>query len=197
MGVIRILQEKVASQIAAGEVIERPASVVRELIDNSVDAGADKISVEIEKGGKGLIRVRDNGWGMNRDDLLLCVERHATSKINNVSDLFSIKTLGFRGEALPSIAAVSKTEITSRQKDTLIGHRLKVTGGKLRSIDETGSPPGTLVVVQDLFFNMPARRKFLRRHEDRDRAYHRYHIKNRPSIKTHPLQSSRIRGKRS
>ncbi|MFH1491465.1 MAG: DNA mismatch repair endonuclease MutL [Pseudomonadota bacterium] len=162
MNAIRILSENVASQIAAGEVIERPASVVRELLDNSIDAGADRISVHIEKGGKGLVRVSDNGVGMNRDDLLLCIERHATSKIYQALDLYSIRTLGFRGEALPSIASVSKMEITSRPADHLVGYRLRINGGKLKSIDETGSPPGTTVEIRDLFFNIPARRKFLR-----------------------------------
>jgi len=162
MSVIRVLTEKVASQIAAGEVIERPASIVRELIDNSIDAGSDRISLKIEKGGKTLIRVSDNGIGMNRDDLFLCVERHATSKIHGISDLTSIRTLGFRGEAIPSMCAVSRTEITSRPADQLIGFRLKVAGGKLKSIEETGSPAGTIVEVRDLFFNTPARRKFLR-----------------------------------
>ena len=162
MNLIRILPEKVASQIAAGEVIERPSSVVRELLDNSIDAGADRITVKIEKGGRGLIKVSDNGSGMSRDDLLLCLERHATSKINSVSDLFSIKTLGFRGEAIPSISSVSKMEITSRPVDQLVGNRLKIAGGKLQSVDETGSPGGTIVEVRDLFFNVPARRKFLR-----------------------------------
>jgi len=162
MNVIRILPEKVAAQIAAGEVIERPASVVRELLDNSIDAGSDRITVKIEKGGKGLIRVRDNGVGMSRDDLLLSLERYATSKIKSASDLFSIETLGFRGEALPSASAVSRMEITSRPAEQLIGYRVKVDGGKLRSLDETGCPAGTIVEVRDLFFNMPARRKFLR-----------------------------------
>ena len=162
MNVIRILPEKVATQIAAGEVIERPASVVRELLDNSIDAGSDTILIKIERGGKGLIRVRDNGVGMSRDDLLLSLERYATSKIKSASDLFSIETLGFRGEALPSTAYVSRMEITSRLEDQLIGYRVKVDGGKLRSIDETGSPAGTIVEVRDLFFNMPARRKFLK-----------------------------------
>jgi DNA mismatch repair protein MutL len=162
MNTIRILPEKVASQIAAGEVIDRPASVVRELIDNSIDAGADRIIVRIENGGKGLIKVSDNGKGMSRDDLLLCVERHATSKIETASDLFSIKSLGFRGEALPSIASVSRMKLTSRPKDRLEGHRLKIEGGKLTGIEETGAPVGTVVEAGDLFFNIPARRKFLR-----------------------------------
>jgi DNA mismatch repair protein MutL len=162
MGIIRVLHEKVISQIAAGEVIERPASVVRELIDNSIDAGAARIDVLIEQGGKGLIRVSDNGAGMVRDDLLLSIERHATSKISSVPELFSIASLGFRGEALPSIAAVSRLEITSRPHDQLSGHRLKVTGGRVRSVDEVGCPPGTVVEVRDLFFNLPARKKFLK-----------------------------------
>lgn len=151
-----------ASQIAAGEVIERPASVVRELMDNSIDAGATSIIVAIEKGGKRLIRVRDNGVGMERDDLLLCVERHATSKIHDLSDLFSIRSLGFRGEALPSISSVSRMEIVSRPADHLIGHRLRIDGGRVRSVDEVGSPTGTAVEIKDLFFNTPARKKFLR-----------------------------------
>jgi DNA mismatch repair protein MutL len=162
MDKIRILQEKVATQIAAGEVIERPASIVRELLDNSIDAESDKIIIRIKEGGRRLIRLSDNGVGMSRDDLLLSLERYATSKINSTSDLFAIKTLGFRGEALPSISSVSRMEITSRPADQLIGHRLKVVGGQLKSIDEMGTPVGTIVEVRDLFFNTPARRKFLR-----------------------------------
>jgi len=162
MGWIRILSEKVASQIAAGEVVDRPASVVRELIDNSVDAGATRIVIKIENGGKTLIRVSDNGTGMDRDDLLLAAERHATSKISELSDLFSVRTLGFRGEAVPSIAAVSRMVITSRTPDRLSGFRLILQGGKIREIEETGAPVGTTVEVRDLFFNTPARKKFLR-----------------------------------
>ncbi len=162
MNVIRILSEKVASQIAAGEVVDRPASVVRELVDNSVDAGADRIVITIENGGKRLIKVTDNGVGMSRDDLLLCVERHATSKISTASDLLSIKSLGFRGEAIPSIASVSRMQIISRPQERLVGHRLRVEGGNLMSIEETGTPAGTIAEVRDLFFNLPARRKFLR-----------------------------------
>jgi DNA mismatch repair protein MutL len=162
MNAIRVLPEKVASQIAAGEVIDRPCSVVKELIDNSIDAGADRIVIRIEGGGKGLIKVSDNGLGMSRDDLLLCVERHATSKIETASDLFSVKSLGFRGEALPSIASVSRMEIMSRPKDKVVGHRLKIAGGKFGAIKETGAPVGTIVEVRALFFNVPARRKFLR-----------------------------------
>ena len=162
MNKIHILPENVASQIAAGEVVDRPASVVRELIDNSIDATADRIFVRIEMGGKGLIKVNDNGVGMSRDDILLCVERYATSKIETASDLFSVKSFGFRGEALPSIASVSRTEIVSRPKDQLAGHRLKIAGGRLISIEETGAPAGTIIEVRNLFYNIPARRKFLR-----------------------------------
>lgn len=162
MNHIRILTENVASQIAAGEVVERPASVVRELMDNSIDAGAKRILASVQNGGKTYIKVNDDGSGMSRDDLLLCVERHATSKIKSVSDLFAVKTLGFRGEALPSIASVSKMVITTRPARDLAGCRFKIAGGKPLSIEETGCPPGTAVVVRDLFYNLPARRKFLK-----------------------------------
>jgi DNA mismatch repair protein MutL len=162
MNKIQILPETVASQIAAGEVVDRPASVVRELIDNSIDADADRIFVKIEMGGKGLIKVNDNGVGMSRDDILLCVERYATSKIETASDLLSVRSFGFRGEALPSIISVSRTEIVSRPKDHLAGHKLKIAGGRLISIEETGAPAGTIIEVRNLFYNIPARRKFLR-----------------------------------
>lgn len=162
MSRIRVLPENVASQIAAGEVVERPASVVRELLDNSLDAAGDRIEITIEAGGRKLVRVNDNGLGMDRDDLLLSLERHATSKVRALEDLFSIGTLGFRGEALPSIASVSRLEITSRTEESIAGHRVRIDGGRLRSIDEAGAPVGTAVSVRDLFFNTPARRKFLR-----------------------------------
>ncbi len=136
--------------------------MVKELIDNGIDAEADRITVQIEAGGKRVIKVTDNGSGMSRDDLLLCVERHATSKITALADLSSVTSLGFRGEALPSLAAVSRMEITTRPADQLVGYRLNIAGGKLKSIDETGAPSGTMVDVRDLFFNVPARRKFLR-----------------------------------
>ena len=162
MNAIRILPEKVASQIAAGEIIDRPASVVKELIDNSIDAGADRIIIRTEGGGKGLIKVIDNGAGMSRDDLLLCVERHATSKLRTASDLLGVKSLGFRGEALPSMASVSRMQITSLPQGHLAGHKLKISGGKLLAIEEAGGPTGTIVEVRNLFFNVPARRKFMR-----------------------------------
>lgn len=151
-----------ANQIAAGEVIERPSSVVRELIDNGIDAGADRINVRIEGGGKRLIRVSDNGIGMDRDDMLLSLERHSTSKISVMSDIFSIRTLGFRGEALPSICSISRMEIVSRTSEQIAGHRLNASGGKLISIDETGAAVGTSITVRDIFFNTPARLKFLK-----------------------------------
>lgn len=162
MNVIRILPEKVASQIAAGEVIERPASVVRELIDNSIDAQADRITVQIEKGGKKKIKVTDNGTGMSKDDLLLCVERHATSKIKTAFELMAIRSFGFRGEAIPSMASVSRMSIASLPKGEVLGNRITISGGKLLKIEETGLAQGTIVEVKDLFFNIPARRKFLK-----------------------------------
>ncbi|MFO7785612.1 MAG: DNA mismatch repair endonuclease MutL [Thermodesulfobacteriota bacterium] len=162
MSLIRVLPENVATQIAAGEVVERPASVLREILDNSIDAAADRIEIHIEAGGCKLVRVSDNGIGMDRDDLLLCLERHATSKVRSVEDLISIGTLGFRGEAVPSIAAVSRMEITSRTSESISGHRIRIDGGRLSSIEEVGAPAGTVTAVRDLFFNTPARRKFLR-----------------------------------
>ncbi len=162
MGKIQKLSQNVANQIAAGEVIDRPASVVRELLDNSIDSGADRITIRIEDGGSGLIRVSDNGAGMDKGDLLLAIERHATSKISTISDIFTIKTLGFRGEALPSICSVSRVEITSRPGDQISAFRLRANGGVIESIEETGAPAGTTVDVRDLYFNTPARKKFLK-----------------------------------
>lgn len=170
MSNIRILPENVANQIAAGEVIERPASIVRELMDNSIDAGADRINIRIEQGGKRLIRISDNGAGMDRDDMLLSLERHSTSKISSISDIFSIRTLGFRGEALPSVCSISKMEITSRPAGQTAGNMLKASGGKMISIDETGAAPGTSITVRDIFFNTPARLKFLK--SDRTETTH-------------------------
>ncbi len=159
---INILPDDVVAKIAAGEVIERPASVIKELLENSLDAGADRISVIIEKSGKKLIRVLDNGVGMSKKDLSLCIRRHATSKIHTIDDLSCIITLGFRGEALPSIASVSRLKIISKPHDHLFGHKIIMEAGKLLSLEETGAPSGTIVEVKDLFFNVPARKKFLK-----------------------------------
>lgn len=172
MNRIRLLPEHVANQIAAGEVVERPASVVKELVENSLDAGAGKILVEIGAGGRSLIRVTDDGAGMSRDDALLCLERHATSKIRRAEDLAAIATLGFRGEAIPSIASVSRFTLTTRERDDTTGEATQVVinGGKIAEVKAAASPPGTTVEVRQLFFNLPARRKFLRS-EDTERAH--------------------------
>jgi len=162
MGCIRILPEQVANQIAAGEVVERPASVVKELIENSLDAGATDLHIEVEGGGRRFIRVADNGSGMLRDDALLAFERHATSKLADAKDLLKIATLGFRGEALPSIASVSRLVLETRSASEQTGTRVEWAGGKLLKVEEIVRTPGTTVAVRDLFFNMPARRKFLR-----------------------------------
>jgi len=162
MSRIRLLPETVASQVAAGEVVERPASVVKELVENSIDAGARKIDILIRRGGISLMRVIDNGCGMDRDDALLSLERHATSKIRSVSDLEAIGTLGFRGEALPSIASVSRFRLTTREPDAVAGTEIVVNGGKIDIVRDGGEAPGTQVEVRSLFYNVPARRKFLR-----------------------------------
>jgi DNA mismatch repair protein MutL len=170
MGRIRVLSDQVANQIAAGEVVDRPASVVKELLENSLDAGARRIRVEVEAGGRKLIRISDDGQGMNRDDSLLAFERHATSKLRTVNDLLSISTLGFRGEALPSIASVSRVTLetapapeTAPESDhNPVGTRLEIAGGKILHVDDAALPQGTTITVADLFFNTPARRKFLR-----------------------------------
>ena len=159
---IRVLDESLIGKIAAGEVVERPASVVKELVENSIDAGATKIRVEIKAGGKQSIVVTDDGSGMNRDDIALCVRRHATSKMASVADLFHIQTLGFRGEALASIGAVAHLAIESRTKEDEGGTRLVVEGGIEREMHSMGRAHGTTIVVKNLFFNTPARRKFLR-----------------------------------
>jgi DNA mismatch repair protein MutL len=162
MGRIRILSDNVANKIAAGEVVERPASVVKELLENSLDAGATDIRVEIENGGRRLIRVADNGCGMLRDDALLAFERHATSKLRDASDLLAIATLGFRGEALPSIASVSRLVLETRSADETTGTTVELAGGKIFRCEEAALMSGTIIAVRDLFFNMPARKKFLR-----------------------------------
>jgi DNA mismatch repair protein MutL len=162
---IRILPEQLCNQIAAGEVVERPASVVKELVENALDAQASKIVIEIEGGGKRLIRITDNGCGMDREDAFLCLERHATSKLRSEADLFHLQTLGFRGEALPSIAAISRLRLRTRIAEALEGWEIQVDGGTVRHAEATGMPVGTLIEVRNLFFNTPARRKFLRRDE--------------------------------
>ncbi len=162
MPAIRILPEILSNQIAAGEVVERPASVVKELVENSLDAGATHITIEVVKGGKSLIRVSDNGSGLSRDDALLAIERYATSKIFSKEDLFSISTMGFRGEALPSIASVSKFRMVTKRGDDNAGTLVDISGGKLVNVEETGAPDGTMVEVKQLFFNTPARKKFLK-----------------------------------
>jgi DNA mismatch repair protein MutL len=162
MGRIHILSDQVANQIAAGEVVDRPASVVKELLENSLDAGATRIVITVEGGGRKLIRIADNGCGMMRDDALLAFERHATSKLRSSDDLLSIATLGFRGEALPSIASIARVELETRSQDESAGTRIEIAGGKLLDCEDVGAPTGTTLTVRDLFFNTPARRKFLK-----------------------------------
>jgi len=162
MSRIRILPEAVANKIAAGEVVERPASVVKELLENALDAGAKSIRIETEVGGKRMIRVIDDGHGMNHDDALLAFERHATSKLRTADDLLSISTLGFRGEALPTIAAVSRLLLETRDETEAEGTRIEFAGGKLINVKSAGLPPGTTISVADLFYSVPARRKFLK-----------------------------------
>src|SRR3979490_1428939 len=162
MGRIRVLSDIVANKIAAGEVVERPASVVKELLENSLDAGATEFRLEVEAGGRRLIRLADNGMGMMRDDALLAFERHATSKLSDVKDLDSISTLGFRGEALPSIASISRLLLETRAEDDAIGTRVEIAGGKLLTCEEIARTRGTTITIRDLFYNVPARKKFLR-----------------------------------
>jgi DNA mismatch repair protein MutL len=162
VGRIHILSDQVANQIAAGEVVDRPASVVKELLENALDAGANRLRIEVEGGGRKLIRITDDGAGMMRDDALLAFERHATSKLRTSDDLLSIATLGFRGEALPSIASVSRLELKTRMAEDASGTLVEIAGGKVLRYDDAGIPPGTTITVRDLFFNTPARRKFLK-----------------------------------
>jgi len=162
MSRIRLLSEEVASQVAAGEVVERPAAVVKELVENSIDAHSTRIEVLTRRGGISLIRVTDNGTGMDRDDALLCLERHATSKIRTGADLALIHTLGFRGEAVPSIASVSRFRLSTREHGALVGTEVLVNAGKLEAVRDGGDAPGTQIEVRSLFYNLPARRKFLR-----------------------------------
>ena len=167
MNRIRLLPDQVANQIAAGEVVERPASVVKELVENSLDAQAARITVEIQAGGRSLVRITDDGFGMSRDDALLSLERHATSKIRRAEDLAAIATMGFRGEALPSIASVSRFTLTTRERDgdSPEGTQIVIHGGKILEVKAAGSAPGTTIEVRQIFFNLPARRKFLRTEE--------------------------------
>ncbi|MES2438416.1 MAG: DNA mismatch repair endonuclease MutL [Verrucomicrobiota bacterium] len=159
---IRVLSDILASQVAAGEVVERPASVVKELVENSMDAGAREIRVDIDRGGAALIRVSDDGCGMSREDALLSLERHATSKLRTSGDLAAIVTLGFRGEAVPSIASVSRFRMVTRETDAVAGTEIIVDGGRVSDVRDAGCAPGTVIEAKSLFFNMPARRKFLR-----------------------------------
>lgn len=177
MNRIRLLSEQVANQIAAGEVVERPASVVKELVENALDAQATRITVEIQAGGRSLIRVTDDGVGMSRDDALLCLERHATSKIQSADDLSQIRTMGFRGEAVPSIASVSRMTLTTREREGAgeSGTQIVLQGGRIVEVKEAGAAPGTSVEVRNLFFNMPARRKFLRS-EETERAHIQHYL---------------------
>ncbi len=162
MGKIRVLSDNVANKIAAGEVVERPASVVKELLENSLDAGANDLRITVEAGGRKLIRVADDGSGMLRDDALLAFERHATSKLSDVKDLLSIATLGFRGEALPSIASICRLELETRSASETAGTRVEIAGGRILTCEESGLAAGTTITVRDLFYNVPARKKFLR-----------------------------------
>ena len=177
MNRIRLLSEQVANQIAAGEVIERPASVVKELVENALDAQATRIAVEIQAGGRSLIRVTDDGVGMSRDDALLCLERHATSKLQRAEDLQAITTMGFRGEALPSIASVSRFALTTLERDATApdGTQVIIHGGKIIEVKAAGCAPGTAMEVRQLFYNLPARRKFLRS-EETERAHIQHYL---------------------
>jgi DNA mismatch repair protein MutL len=159
---IRILDEQVVNRIAAGEVVERPASVVKELVENALDAGAKHVEIVLRDGGRALVRVSDDGHGMDRHDALMCLERHATSKITSEADLVGVETMGFRGEALPSIASVSRFTLTTRRPDDELGTKIVVEGGKVLTVEESGSVPGTQLDVRALFWNVPARKKFLR-----------------------------------
>jgi DNA mismatch repair protein MutL len=195
MGQIRLLPETVASQVAAGEVVERPASVVKELVENSIDAGALKIDIVIRRGGISLVRVIDDGCGMDRDDALLSLERHATSKIRSAADLQAVATLGFRGEALPSIASVSRFRLTTREAHAVAGTEIIVNGGKLDFVRDGGEAPGTQVEVRSLFYNLPARRKFLRSENTESRNIeHQLHLQaiGHPQIAFSLLRDDRV-----
>jgi DNA mismatch repair protein MutL len=190
MGKVRVLSDAVANKIAAGEVVERPASVVKELLENSLDAGATDLRIQVESGGRHLIRIADNGCGMLRDDALLAFERHATSKLSDVRDLISIATLGFRGEALPSIASVSRLVLETRCEEETTGAAIEFSGGKLLRCDEFPGPRGTTITVRDLFFNVPARKKFLR--SDQTELAHIASLATHYSL-AHPKKSFQLR----
>ncbi|HEY7001038.1 MAG TPA: DNA mismatch repair endonuclease MutL [Candidatus Udaeobacter sp.] len=195
MSRIRLLPETVASQVAAGEVVERPGSVVKELIENSIDAGAREIDTMIRRGGISLVRVIDDGCGMDRDDALLSLERHATSKIRSAADLQSVGTLGFRGEALPSIASVSRFRLTTREPGAVAGTEIIVNGGKIDIVRDGGEAPGTQVEVRSLFYNLPARRKFLRSENTESRNIeHQIHLQavSHPQIGFSLLRDDRM-----
>jgi DNA mismatch repair protein MutL len=195
MSRIRLLSEEVASQVAAGEVVERPAAVVKELVENSIDARSTRIEVLTRRGGISLIRVTDNGVGMDRDDALLCLERHATSKIRSGEDLAAIHTLGFRGEALPSIASVSRFRLSTREHGAIAGTEVLVAGGKLETVRDGGDAPGTQIEVRSLFYNLPARRKFLRTEAtEASHVEHQLHLLalGHPAISFVHLQDDRI-----
>jgi DNA mismatch repair protein MutL len=195
MGRIRLLPDAVASQVAAGEVVERPASVVKELIENSIDADARNIEILIRRGGISLVRVVDDGCGMDRDDALLSLERHATSKIRSAADLQAVGTLGFRGEALPSIASVSRFRLTTREPSGIPGTEIVVNGGKIEIVRDGGEAPGTQVEVRSLFFNVPARRKFLRSENTESRNIeHQIHLQaiGHPQIAFTLLRDDRL-----
>lgn len=163
MGNIVLLDDLTINKIAAGEVIERPASVVKELVENSIDAGATSISIETKNGGISYIRITDNGKGFMPDDMEIAFERHATSKIRKAEDLETVKSMGFRGEALASIAAISRVELTSKTQESSIGYKIIVEGGRIISKEEVGCPKGTTITVENLFFNTPVRYKFLKK----------------------------------
>jgi DNA mismatch repair protein MutL len=195
MGRIRLLPETVASQVAAGEVVERPASVVKELVENSLDAGACNIDVVIRRGGISLVRVIDDGCGMDRDDALLSLERHATSKIRSAADLQAVATLGFRGEALPSIASVSRFRLATREAGAIAGTEIIVNGGKIDVVRDAGEAPGTQIEVRSLFYNLPARRKFLRSENTESRNIeHQLHLQviGHPEIGFSLMRDDRI-----
>ena len=195
MGRIRLLPETVASQVAAGEVVERPASIVKELVENSLDARARNIDITIRRGGISLVRVIDDGCGMDRDDTLLSLERHATSKICSAADLQAVATLGFRGEALPSIASVSRFRLSTREAGAIAGTEIIVNGGKIDVVRDGGEAPGTLVEVRSLFYNLPARRKFLRSENTESRnVEHQIHLQ---AIGHHEIGFSLMRDDRT